>query len=94
MTGGFPAWLDRGDWQSRTMFPNCWDGENLTTATPLSNTHMAFRSDADGRCPPSHPVRIPQLFVEVNYPYPYPYLYPCPYIRIRIRILIRIVLLR
>ena len=22
-TGGFPAWLDQGDWQSRTMFPNC-----------------------------------------------------------------------
>ena len=23
-TGGFPDWLDKGDWQSRTMFPN-WD---------------------------------------------------------------------
>ena len=24
MTGGFPAWLHKGDWQTRTMFPNCW----------------------------------------------------------------------
>ena len=40
MTGGFPGWLDQGDWQSRTMFPNCWDGRNLVTETPLFNTHM------------------------------------------------------
>ena len=49
------------------MFPNCWDGVNLVTATPLSNTHMAFRADPDGACPATHPVRVPQLFVEVNY---------------------------
>lgn len=65
-TGGFPDWLDKGDWQSRTMFPNCWDGKNLVTATRGENTHMAFRG-SDGACPTSHPVRIPQLFVEVNY---------------------------
>jgi hypothetical protein len=65
-TGGFPDWLDKGDWQSRTMFPNCWDGKNLVTATPGQNTHMAFRG-GDGTCPASHPVRIPQLFVEVDY---------------------------
>jgi hypothetical protein len=67
MTGGFPAWLDQGDWQTRTMFPNCWDGKNLETETALLNTHMAFRDDLNGSCPASHPVRIPQLFVEVNY---------------------------
>ena len=66
-TGGFPAWVDRGDWQTRTMFPNCWDGENLKTAVPGINTHMAFRSESNGTCPPAHPVRVPQLFVEVNY---------------------------
>jgi hypothetical protein len=65
-TGGFPNWLNKGDWQSRTMFPNCWDGRNLITTTRGENTHMAFR-DNDGTCPQSHPVRIPQLFVEVNY---------------------------
>merc|ERR1719460_1069047 len=27
MTGGFPAWLHKGDWQTRIMFPNCWDGK-------------------------------------------------------------------
>ena len=66
-TGGFPAWADRGDWQTRTMFPNCWDGVNLKTAAPGLNTHMAFRSEGNGTCPPSHPKRVPQLFVEVNY---------------------------
>ena len=66
-TGGFPPWVDRGDWQTRTMFPNCWDGKNLQTASPGLNTHMAFRSESNGTCPPSHPVRVPQLFVEVNY---------------------------
>ena len=48
------------------MFPNCWDGKNLVTATPLLNTHMAFRSDSNGSCPDTHPVRVPQLFVEVR----------------------------
>jgi len=48
MTGGFPDWLDKGDWQSRTMFPNCWDGKNLVTATLGQNTHMAFRDGAHG----------------------------------------------
>ena len=67
MTGGFPARIDQGDWQTRTMFPNCWDGKNLVTSTVLKNTHMTFRSQTNGTCPPSHPVRIPQLFVEVNY---------------------------
>lgn len=28
---------------------------------------MAFRSTTDDSCPDTHPVRIPQLFVEVNY---------------------------
>jgi hypothetical protein len=64
--GGFPSFLT-GEWQVRIMFPNCWDGKNLQTANYSTNTHVLFRDEATGMCPPSHPVRIPQLFVEVVY---------------------------
>jgi hypothetical protein len=65
-TGGFPDFLDE-DWQPRIMFPNCWDGKNLETAIRGQNTHMAFRDESNGLCPASHPLRVPQLFTEVNY---------------------------
>jgi hypothetical protein len=67
-TGGFPDFLDE-DWQVRIMFPNCWDGLHLETALPGRNTHMAFRGGVGqgGTCPDTHPLRIPQLFTEVNY---------------------------
>jgi hypothetical protein len=48
----------------RVTFPDCWDGDHLTSADHLS--HMA-RSDADG-CPESHPVVVPQLELVVEYP--------------------------
>ena len=57
MTGGFPAWTDQGDWQTRTMFPNCWDGKNLVTETPLQNTHMVF---IDPRLDLSIPTLLPR----------------------------------
>ena len=66
-TGGFPSWVDKGDWQARIMFPGCWDGKNLVSSNPNKNGHMAFRDDGTGLCPASHPVRIPQLFNEVHY---------------------------
>eukprot|EP00603_Paraphysomonas_imperforata_P010235 CAMPEP_0114461714 /NCGR_PEP_ID=MMETSP0104-20121206/6427_1 /TAXON_ID=37642 ORGANISM="Paraphysomonas imperforata, Strain PA2" /NCGR_SAMPLE_ID=MMETSP0104 /ASSEMBLY_ACC=CAM_ASM_000202 /LENGTH=291 /DNA_ID=CAMNT_0001634513 /DNA_START=219 /DNA_END=1090 /DNA_ORIENTATION=+ len=64
--GSFPSWLDH-DWQLRIMFPNCWDGVNLVTSKENENTHVAFRDDSTGLCPDSHPVRIPQLFMEIQY---------------------------
>jgi len=64
--GGFPSFLDR-EWQVRIMFPNCWDGVNLVTSDLSQNTHVAFRDDASGLCLETHPVRIPQLFIEAVY---------------------------
>jgi len=50
----------------RVTFPDCWDGERLTSADHRS--HMA-RSDGGG-CPDSHPVVLPQLEFLVEYPNP------------------------
>lgn len=48
----------------RVAFPSCWDGERLDSDDHAS--HMAYA--AAGRCPPSHPVAVPELVVEVRYP--------------------------
>ncbi|KAI8810053.1 hypothetical protein BJ742DRAFT_205893 [Cladochytrium replicatum] len=45
-------------------FPGCWDGKNVDSADHKS--HMAF-TDGDGtngKCPPTHPVRVPTIFLE------------------------------
>ena len=43
------------------VMPSCWDGINLDSAD--HRAHMAYpkRSEADGDCPDTHPVRLPQI---------------------------------
>lgn len=43
------------------VFPSCWDGRALDSADHMS--HVAYTDDgyADGHCPASHPVRLPQI---------------------------------
>lgn len=51
--------------EMRIVFPQCWDGVNLTSDDQRS--HMAYPIPADapdvgtGRCPDSHPVAIPEI---------------------------------
>jgi len=45
-------------------FPECWDGQNLDSADHRS--HMAY--DVEGRCPPSHPVSLPEIELIIRYP--------------------------
>ncbi|MGH9228095.1 MAG: DUF1996 domain-containing protein [Acidimicrobiales bacterium] len=45
-------------------FPDCWDGESLDSDDHVS--HMA--RSADGGCPESHPVAVPQLLLSIGYP--------------------------
>ena len=45
-------------------FPDCWDGERLDSDDHVS--HMA--RSADGACPASHPVAVPQLLLAISYP--------------------------
>jgi hypothetical protein len=46
-------------------FPSCWDGVHLDSADHRS--HMAYAAP-DGTCPASHPVSLPKLSYEVDYP--------------------------
>lgn len=45
-------------------FPDCWDGEHVRSDDHRS--HAAY--SAEGTCPASHPVHVPQLTVSVKYP--------------------------
>lgn len=45
-------------------FPDCWDGERLTTGGAAGHV----RYSAGGVCPGSHPVPIPQLQMAIDYP--------------------------
>lgn len=52
-----------------TLFPSCWDGKNLDT--PNHQDHVAYptKGPADflmpSECPSTHPVKIPQLMLEI-----------------------------
>jgi hypothetical protein len=47
-------------------FPTCWDGVNLDS--PDHREHMAYPEEgtfeSGGKCPASHPVRVPQILLE------------------------------
>lgn len=51
--------------EMRLVFPQCWDGVNLTA--PDHQSHMAYPSEAvapvpgTGSCPASHPIAIPEI---------------------------------
>lgn len=48
----------------RVAFPDCWDGERLDS----TDHRRHVTPSAQGHCPDSHPVAIPQLIFEVHYP--------------------------
>jgi hypothetical protein len=47
-------------------FPTCWDGKNLDS--PDHREHVAYPAtgtfESGGKCPDSHPVRLPQILLE------------------------------
>jgi hypothetical protein len=47
-------------------FPTCWDGVNLDS--PNHRDHVSYPEigtfESGGRCPSTHPVKLPQLFLE------------------------------
>ena len=45
-------------------FPNCWDGVNIDSGDHRS--HVTYADDQ--RCPSSHPVKVPEIFLHVRYP--------------------------
>lgn len=42
-------------------FPSCWDGTNLDSVDHISHVAYTAEGTAGEDCPPTHPVRIPQL---------------------------------
>jgi hypothetical protein len=52
------------DLRLRVRFPDCWDGRNLDS--PDHARHMAYARS--GRCPPTHPVPVPLISMNVRYP--------------------------
>ncbi|KAK4459853.1 hypothetical protein QBC42DRAFT_230865 [Cladorrhinum samala] len=58
--------------RSNILYPTCWDGKNLDS--PDHKSHVAYPSagpatftgsSVGGACPASHPVKIPQIMLEI-----------------------------
>ncbi|OCF44434.1 hypothetical protein I317_01694 [Kwoniella heveanensis CBS 569] len=73
-TNGFPTTSCPSDLRAEVTFPNCWDGTNVWLE---GSKHVAYpaegRFDSGGRCPSTHPHRLPTLFYEFHYYDQYPY---------------------
>ncbi|KAK4228702.1 hypothetical protein QBC38DRAFT_414278 [Podospora fimiseda] len=63
---GFPKTPCKGGIMANHRFPTCWDGVNLDT--PNHRDHVAYPEvgtfESGGRCPSTHPVRLPQVLLE------------------------------
>lgn len=66
---GFPPQPCPGGIRSNVLYPTCWDGKNLDS--PNHKDHVAYPTSgpsnflSTGNCPASHPVKIPQLMLEI-----------------------------
>lgn len=45
-------------------FPNCWDG--VRSDSPDHRSHVTYA--VDNKCPSTHPVKLPEIFLHVRYP--------------------------
>ncbi|KAL2255424.1 hypothetical protein VTK26DRAFT_3402 [Humicola hyalothermophila] len=80
-TQELPAEPCVGGIRSVITFPTCWDGVNLDS--PDHQSHVSYPAegtfDDGGPCPDSHPVKIPQVMLEVMWdttPFNDPNLWP------------------
>ncbi|KAK4168447.1 hypothetical protein QBC43DRAFT_341647 [Cladorrhinum sp. PSN259] len=69
---GLPPKACPGGIRSNVLYPTCWDGKNLDSpdhkshvAYPITGPHTFTALGTGGQCPESHPVRIPQLMLEI-----------------------------
>ncbi|KAF1998133.1 hypothetical protein P154DRAFT_439693 [Amniculicola lignicola CBS 123094] len=66
---GFPAQACLGGIRSNILYPTCWDGKNLDS--PNHQDHVAYPTAgpsnflSTGNCPSTHPIKIPQLMLEI-----------------------------
>jgi len=63
---GFPKTPCRVGIMANHRFPTCWDGVNLDS--PNHRDHVSYPEtgtfESGGRCPSTHPVKIPQILLE------------------------------
>ncbi|KAK4212768.1 hypothetical protein QBC37DRAFT_465115 [Rhypophila decipiens] len=65
----FPPKPCPGGIRSNVLYPTCWDGKNLDS--PNHKDHVAYPTGgpsnflSTGNCPSTHPVKIPQLMLEI-----------------------------
>ncbi len=64
LSGEPPNCPDSAPLRGVITFPDCWDGERIDS--PDHRSHVA--NSADGECPTTHPVHIPQLTFAITYP--------------------------
>jgi hypothetical protein len=70
-TEGFPTTPCPGGIRSSVICPVCWDGKNLDTPNHIDHVAHPEGGPAsfavtNGKCPSSHPVKIPQVHLEVR----------------------------
>jgi hypothetical protein len=61
-----PTCSEKAPLHASLVFPSCWDGVNLDSANHKS--HMAY-ARKDGSCPATHPVSLPMVTFEVDFPH-------------------------
>ncbi|KAK3214047.1 hypothetical protein GRF29_28g1834548 [Pseudopithomyces chartarum] len=75
-TEGFPKGACPGGIRSNILYPTCWDGKNLDSpdhkailpshvAYPKNGPALFTGSSVGGDCPSTHPVKIPQIMLEI-----------------------------
>lgn len=69
-TESFPSTPCPGGIRSSVIFPVCWDGKNLDSPNHVDHvahpvTGPASFAVTNGKCPESHPVKIPQVHLEI-----------------------------
>lgn len=63
-TSDFPKQFCAGGVRVATFFPTCWDGVNLDSEDHRSHVSYSSGQGSSGGCPTTHPVQIPQVFLE------------------------------
>jgi hypothetical protein len=58
-----PPDCGNGSLRLHLVFPNCWDGVNIDSANHRS--HVSY--PVGGRCPGTHPVKLPRMSLHVHY---------------------------
>lgn len=50
------------------VFPSCWDGINIDAPDHRSHVIYNWPNNLGGKCPPTHPITIPQITIKFVYP--------------------------